>query len=141
MEKIIPKVSNYYKAARKIWEFATELDFDDQATPVQTPETDEEIAAFLNEAEIVLPAGVKVKFVRDDRETFHLVLRDRETMRKSLEELRSNDGEYDFPEDLRSAYVEFFSFPERFRGEAEKQKRVELVTKRLGDYTFSTCAS
>ena len=138
----MPMLNNYYEIGKIVWTYSTGLDFDTQTAPVDTP-SEEDLQKELVDAGLNLPANVNIKIVRDDPNTFHVVLRDKETMRANLADLRSAKGEYDFHSELRDAYVAFLTDPDDYVGDTAdaKENRVRMVSHRLADYTFTLCAS
>ena len=138
----MPLLTGYYNIGKIVWKYATGYDFETQKEPVEVP-SDAELQVEFETAGLNLPEGVKIKVVRDDPTTFHVVLRDPETMRSSLADLRSDDGLYDFSAELRSEYADFLADSSQYKGSsaAAKENRVRLVSHRLADYTFTLCAS
>lgn len=144
----------FEKASKVLWTAASGFDCDligqapvgyDYSKLEQNPKnlSDAEIEQQLIAAGVTMPDGASMKIVRDDKTTFHVVIREEDTVRATLQQVLDDNGYYKLNPALRDKYLEFMTTPSAYRGPGDdkKENRVSIASYRLVDYTFGTCAS
>ena len=126
--KIVIKPESYKNAGQMMLDLAKEGHDPDDLT------------AYLAKHGVTLPDGVKPVLIRDTADTYHIVVRDYETMQDRLDKVSAPNGAYSFPEGVEGLYESFFTDTESFEGPDNVDARVELFLSRIGDYTFGSCA-
>ena len=126
-----PEVTDYNVAG----EYMRKLAMGEE--PIPTPG---DVKQKLSENSVEVPNGVTASLTVDTPNNFNVMIRDSAAITDDWNAINDPNGEYIFPEGLKTIYAEFFDDPDAFKGPGGLAKRRELFRARLADYSFGSCA-